>query len=64
MIKPFAKKVLGAMFRIETDNILIFEKIIPRMSGFHILLCFLRKIYASFRNSDFLKSVSYSTKLV
>lgn len=32
-------KVLDAMFKLEKDGKQVFKKIIPRMGGFHILIC-------------------------
>ena len=32
-------KVLVVMFRIEFDGKQIFDKIVPRKGGFHVLLC-------------------------
>ena len=32
-------KILDAMFRMELYGSIIFDKIIPRMGGFHIVIC-------------------------
>ena len=44
-------KVLDVMFRIEFDGKQIFDKIVPRMGGFHVLLCLLRTIFSRFKGS-------------
>ena len=44
-------KVLDVMFRIEFDGKQIFDKIVPRMGGFHVLLCFLGTIFSRFKDS-------------
>ena len=44
-------KVLDVMFRIKFDGKQIFDKIVPRMGGFHVLLCLLRTIFSRFKDS-------------
>ena len=41
-------KALDAMFQMEAKGFEIFEKVIPRMGGFHIGICMLRPIYEQF----------------
>ena len=43
-------KILGVMFNLENEN-KIFDEIIVRMGGFHIIICFLRTIHSCFRNT-------------
>ena len=44
-------KVLDVMFRIKFDGKQIFDKIVPRTGGFHVLLCLLRTIFSRFKDS-------------
>ena len=44
-------KRLHAMFRMELDGSMIFDKIIPRMGGFHIVICMLKKIFSRLKDS-------------
>ena len=39
-------KILDAMFRMELDGSMIFDKFIPRMGGFHIVICMLKTIFS------------------
>ena len=50
-------KILDAMFRMKDDGMMIFDKIIPRLGGFHIVLCMLRSLYCRFKaaSTQFLK---------
>ena len=50
-------KILDAMFRMKDDGMMIFDKIIPRLGGFHIVLCMLRTLYCRFKaaSTQFLK---------
>ena len=48
-------KVLDAMFKIDAEGNDIFSKIIPRMGGFHILMCMLKTIYSLFKNIGFVQ---------
>ena len=53
-------KILDAMFRMEANGDQIFDKIVPRMGGFHILLCVLRTIYSRFKDTGFVQLLVYS----
>ena len=44
-------KILDAMFRMELDGSMIFDKIILRMGGFHIVICKLKTIFSRFKDS-------------
>ena len=44
-------KILDAMFRMELDGLMIFDKIIPRMGEFHIVICMLKTIFSRFEDS-------------
>ena len=37
-------RILDAMFRMELDRSMIFDKVIPRMGGFHVVICMLKTI--------------------
>ena len=49
-------KILDAMFRMELDGSMMFDKIIPRMGGFHIVICMLKTIFSRFKNSGIIYS--------
>ena len=49
-------KILDAMFRMELDGSMMFDKIIPRMGGFHIVICMLKTIFSRFKNSGIISS--------
>ena len=49
-------KILDAMFRMELDGSMIFDKIIPRMVGFHIVICMLKTIFSKFKDSGIIYS--------
>ena len=49
-------KILDAMFRMELDGSTIFDKIIPRMGGFHIVICMLKTIFSRFKDSGIIYS--------
>ena len=51
-------KVFHAMFRMEKEGTAIFYKVIPRMSGFHIVLCMVRTIYSRFKHAGIIKLFS------
>ena len=51
-------KVLGAMFRLKDEGEHLFDNIIPRLGGFHSLICMLRTIYSLFHNSGFVQLLS------
>ena len=44
-------KVLDVMFKLKNENNKIFDKIIVRMDGFHIIICLLGTIYNCFKNT-------------
>ena len=46
-----------AMFRTELDGSMIFDKIIPRMGGFHIVICMLKIIFSTFKDSRIIYSL-------
>ena len=46
-------KILNDMFRMELDGSMIFYKIMPRMGGFHRVICMLKTI---FKDSDIIYS--------
>ena len=50
-------KIFDAMFRMKDDGMMIFDKIIPRLGGFHIVLCMIRTLYCRFKaaSTQFLK---------
>ena len=50
-------KVLDVMF-MENENNKIFDKIIVRMVGFHIIICLLSTIYSCFRNTGLVELLS------
>ena len=49
-------KILDAMFRMELDGSMIFDKIIPRMGEFHIVICMLKTIFSRFKDSGIIYS--------
>ena len=51
-------KVLDAMFKMENEGNPIFQKVIPRMGGFHIGLRMIRTIYSQFKNSGIVEVLS------
>ena len=51
-------KVLDAMFRLKDEGENLFDNIIPRLGGFHILICMLRTIYSLFHNCGFVQLLS------
>ena len=46
-----------AMFRTELDGSMIFDKIIPRIGGFHIVICMLKIIFSTFKDSGIIYSL-------
>ena len=44
-------KVLDAMLKMELDRSVIFDKIIPRMGGFQIVISMLKTIFSRFKDS-------------
>ena len=53
-------KVLDAMFNMEADGINLFSKLVPRIGGFHVLLCMLRTMFARFKDSGIIQWLVYS----
>ena len=51
-------KVLDIIFELENENNKIFDKIIVRMGGFHIIICLLHTIYSCFRNTGLVELLS------
>ena len=49
-------KILDAMFRMELDGSMIFDKIIPRMGGFQTVICMLETIFSRFKDSGIIYS--------
>ena len=45
-------KVIDDIFKMESEGKKIFKVVIPRMEGFHIVLCMLRTIDSLFKNCD------------
>ena len=48
-------KVLDAMFKMRNDGKDMFDRIIPRMGGFHITICMLRTIYCIYSKIGFVQ---------
>ena len=48
-------KVIDAMFKLEHDGKDVFRKIVPRMGGFHIVMCMLKTINSLFKNFGFVQ---------
>ena len=44
-------KIIDATFRTKDDELIIIDKIIPRMGGFHMVSCMLRTMYGGFKDS-------------
>ena len=57
-------KILDATFRMELDGSMIFDKIIPRMGGFHIVICMLKTIFSRLRYYLFIHVFSYLFSLI
>ena len=49
-------KILDAMFRMELDGSMIFDKVVPRMGGFHRVICMLKTIFSRFKDSGIIYS--------
>ena len=49
-------KILDTMFRMELDGPMIFDKIIQRMGGFHLVICMLKTIFSRLKDSDIIYS--------
>ena len=48
-------KLLDAMFKLESEGKEISSKLIPRMGGFHVLMCMLKTIFSLFKNIGFVQ---------
>ena len=48
------------MFRMEKEGTAIFDKVIPQMGGFHIVLCMTRTIYSRFKHAGIVELFSSS----
>ena len=53
-------KVLDVMFKLEDEGNNVFDKIILRMGGFHVIICLLRTIYSRFKDSGMIEILSSS----
>ena len=53
-------KLLDAMFRMESNGNRIFDKLVPRMGGFHVIICVLRTIFSRFKDSGMVEWSVYS----
>ena len=51
-------KVLDAIFRMAKEGTAIFDKVISRMSEFHITLCMIRTIYNRFKYAGIVQHLS------
>ena len=49
-------KISDAKFRMGLDGSMIFDKIIPRLGGFHIVICMLKTIFSRFKDSGIIYS--------
>ena len=54
--KAIYTKIFDAMFRMELDESIIFDKILPKMGGFHIVICMLKTIFSRFKDSGIIYS--------
>ena len=45
---------------MEADGINLFSKLVPRMGGFHVILCMLRTMFARFKDSGIIQWLVYS----
>ena len=53
-------KVLDAMFKLQSEGTNIFSQMVPRMGGFHVILCMVRTIFARFKDSGLIQWLVYS----
>ena len=53
-------KLLDAIFKMSEDGHDMFSKMIPRMGGFHIIMCILKTIFSRFKDSAIIKLFVYS----
>ena len=48
-------KLLDVMFKMSEDGHDVFSKLIPRMGGFHIIMCMLKITFSRFKDSGIIK---------
>lgn len=60
MDQAIYSKVLDAMFKMDFEGSDIFTKLIPRMGGFHVIMCMLKTIYSRFKDSGLITWLVYS----
>ena len=53
-------KLLGAMFKLSEDGHDVVSKLIPRIGGFHIIMCMLKTSFSRFKDSGIIKLFVYS----
>ena len=53
-------KLFDAMFKLSEDGHDVFSKLVPRMGGFHIIMCMLKTIFSRFKDSGISKLFGYS----
>ena len=53
-------KLLDAMIKISEDGHDVFLKLIPRIGGFHLIICLLKTIFSRFKDSGIIKLFAYS----
>ena len=53
-------KLLDAMIKISEDGHDVFLKLIPRMGGFHLIICLLKTIFSRLKDSGIIKLFAYS----
>ena len=51
-------KVIDVMFKLNSEGKDIFNRVIPRMGGFHIMICMLRTIYSLYQRSGLVQILS------
>ena len=51
-------KIMDAMFKLKDGGNDYFDRIIPRMGGFHVTICMLRTIYSLFQRVGFVQVLS------
>ena len=52
-------KLLDAMFRMESNGNRIFDKLVPRMGGFHVIICVLRTIISRSKDPGMVEWLVY-----
>ena len=53
-------KLLDVMFKMSEDGHDVFSKLIPKMGGFHIIMCMLKTVFSIFKYSGIIKLFFYS----